>query len=139
SYEDEYFSLFAQLQFLCRKSPKSWPIFIILLCMIYEGDKRSNKSIKVVFYDFINKFINENKEVFLIWTLYALWRCDIDVCDKMKDRIDKQYKDNWLINSFFDDSVSSFKIGGLEFSLVNRDKELLIPWYEVVSIFGYNS
>ena len=75
----------------------------------------------------------------LIWTLYCLWRCNINLTKQLKQLIRREYEENWLVMSFLSKNASEFSVGNIKVSLVNRDRRAVKPLSEVVSVFGYES
>jgi len=136
--EEVYISIFSYISYLCKKAPSSWPLFMVFICFCLKNNpnKEVVSSVKIFLFDFIKSYAKSGDSFSLIWTLYCLWRCNIDLTEQLKRLIRKEYEENWLVMAFLSKKTSAHK---MKVDLVNRNRRNAKPLFEVVSVFGYGS
>lgn len=138
---ETYSSLFATIAQLCKKAPSTWPLFLLFVCLCFEGVKKGpvKTLIKRTLFNYAEMFTKDDETFPLIWTLYAIWRCKLKLSASLYSQIKSKFSDNWLIMSTLDIGSSTQKVGGASYSLTERDLDELLSIFEVMSIFGYSS
>jgi len=136
-----YISTFSYINQLCRKSPSAWPLFMMFVLFCFNGikDRKNKAPIKLYLFDLINKFLEFEDPFSLIWTLYTLWRCKINIPRFLKNKIIKKNKENWLIMSLIDSKFGICSIGGIDYSIINKERQKMSSPASVISVFGYSS
>lgn len=139
--DEAYNSIFSVINNLCEKVPSAWPLFMSFICLLNSEniDLEVKKKIEFFLLDCIDRNINQRDSFLLVWTLYAFWRNEFQLGEKLKGRIRKEFFNNWLVLAFIDADAGIEYIDRRQYKLTIKNHSDLRSLHEVISVFSYGS